>query len=308
MNSKQLQYAIELSETRSFSKVSEKFNISQPALSKQIQNLEKELEIKLFDRNTVPFTLTSAGEYFIREAQALLYREDQMLRSLEQFKSGEKGRLTIGVSPFRNLSMLPNAIRKFRERYPQVQIILHETNSDQLRKESAEGKYDFAIVNLPVDESVLETTMLEQESLVLAVPNTMLSKIEGKPDLKARKIDFARCRDLPFVVVAQTQEMRRYFDSLCARCGLTPEIVVEVAGGVTSAWSMARAGIGATLLPLQFAAEDPFVENLTLFTINDVVFTRQPVIVTRRNQYTSPYAQHMIELLKNPQEIFLNKK
>jgi len=296
MNAKQLQYAIELSKSRSFSQTSEKLNISQPALSKQILNLEKELNIKLFDRNTVPFTVTPAGEHFLRYAQAMLYQEDQLLRSLEQFRSGEKGRLTIGVSPFRNLILMPEIVKKFKARFPGVQVVLHELASDLLRKEAAEGKYDLAIVNLPVDESVLDVTLLEQEKLVLAVPTALVSRIRADAADPAG-IDFAACRELPFVVVAQQQEMRRYFDTLCAANDVTPEIAVEVSGGLTAAWSMARAGIGATLLPLQFAGDRLFDSDLTLFTLRGTTFTRQTAIVTRRGQYLSPYASYAIDLL-----------
>lgn len=299
MNSKQLQYAIELAKTRNFSLVSEKLNISQPTLSKQIISLEKALGIKLFERNTASVSLTPAGDYFIREAQALLYREDQLIRTLDQFKAGEKGRLTIGISPFRNLYLMPKILSKLREKYPGVQIVLHETNSDQLRKDAAEGKYDLAVVNLPVDESVLEAILLEEERLVLAVPNSMIDKLLCSVKSSQQEIDFADCRNLPFVVVAQSQEMRRYFDSLCARCNVTPTISIEVAGGVTTAWSMARAGLGATLLPLQFVGDNQFDENLTLLTIRDTSFTRQPAVVFRREQYMSEYAQYAVKLLRD---------
>jgi len=72
MNSRQLQYAIKLSEVRNFSQVAEQLNISQPALSKQILSLEQELGVKLFDRNTSPLTLTPAGDIFIEEAKNYL--------------------------------------------------------------------------------------------------------------------------------------------------------------------------------------------------------------------------------------------
>ena len=74
MNSKQIQYAIKLSKIRNFSQVAEQLNITQPALSKQIMTLEKELGVKLFDRSNNPITLTPAGEHFIRNAAEILYR------------------------------------------------------------------------------------------------------------------------------------------------------------------------------------------------------------------------------------------
>ena len=87
MNTKQLQYVLKLSETRKFSQVAEQMGITQPALSKQIQHIEKELGVKLFDRNHSPLTLTPAGEYFVRSAREMVYREEQLRKAMEQFAS-----------------------------------------------------------------------------------------------------------------------------------------------------------------------------------------------------------------------------
>ena len=174
MNARQLEYAIALSEVCNFSQVAEKLNITQPALSKQILSLESELGVKLFDRSTTPMTLTAAGESFIPQARELLFRQEQLTHSMARFQSGESGRLVIGISPFRTLYMIPQVAKKVRDQFPGVQVVLHETGSDILRKEIAEGKYDLAIVNLPVEESVLDVIPLEQDTLALAVPNSML--------------------------------------------------------------------------------------------------------------------------------------
>ena len=299
MNSRQLQYAILLSEIRNFSQVAERLNITQPALSKQIMLLEKDLGVKLFDRNNVPLSLTPAGEYFIREAQELLYKEDQLARSMDRFRSGEEGRLVIGISPFRSLYLMPTIVKKVKEKFPGIQISLHETSSDQLRKEAAEGRYDFAVVNLPVDESLLDVTPIESDTLVLAVPNKLLHLIPNTPKSGLQEIDLKECKNLPFVAVGQSQEMRQLFDKLCVMADFHPHIAVEVVG-VTTAWAMAHTGIGATLLPLQFVSEETFDNaNITLFTLKGNTFRRQPVIVTRRGQYLSEYAKYAIELLSN---------
>ena len=181
MNSRQLQYAISLSQTLNFSQAADLLGISQPSLSKQILALESELGIKLFDRNHSPLSLTPAGEYFIREAKELLYKEDQLFKAMDQFRTGENGRLDIGVTPFRSLYLMPEVVKKLKTKYPGVQVVLHEAGSTQLRKESAEGRYDFAIVNLPVDESVLDVTAMEPDTLVLAVPNAMAEHLPVHP-------------------------------------------------------------------------------------------------------------------------------
>lgn len=302
MNVRQIQYALEVARCRSFSVGASRLKISQPSLSKQIQNLEAELDIKLFDRSTVPMRVTPAGEYFLQQAQMLLYQGEQLLRSIEAFKEEKNGRLTIGVSPFRNLCLMPQIVEKIKEKYPDLQIVLREMSSDQLRMEAAEGSFDFAIVNLPVNEAALDVILLEPELLTIAVPNKMRQMIHFKDPSEPREWDFSCFKDLPFVVVAQSQELRRYFDSLCASYGITPNIVVEVAGGVTSAWSMARAGLGATLLPSQLLEDTAFGDNLTLFPIHDPVYIRQPAIVTRRGQYIPEYARYAMELLYNAEK------
>lgn len=294
MNARQLQYAILLSETGNFSLVAEKLNISQPALSKQILSLEKELGVQLFNRNNSPSILTPAGEHFIREAKELLYKEKQLIRSLEQFKTGDMGSLSIGITPFRGSYLISDIVKKIRDKYPGIQVKLREVGSDILRKEAAEGKFDFAIINLPVDESLFDITLIEPDRLVLVVPSALA---EGEKTLdKGGKLSFSDCKHLPFVVVTPAQEMRKLFDSLCTASGVMPEIAAEVTGLVT-AWEMACAGIGATLLPYQFVKNKHPDGSVTVFELKDASYLRQPAIVTLKRQYVSEYAKYAIELL-----------
>ncbi len=296
MNTKQIQYVLALSETLNFSQVAERLGISQPALSKQVQNIEHELGVKLFDRNHSPLTLTPAGEYFVRRARELVYKEEQLRKELSQFQTGESGRLVIGVTPFRSLYLMPELVKKIRSRYPGVSVSLQEVPGAQLRKEAEEGKYDFAIVNLPVDTGMLDVIPLQPDILVLAVHNTMAEKLPAKDEGKYPEVDFAQIQELPFVVLSQGQEMRQLFDSLCAAAELQPTIAAEVMG-ITSAWKMAQAGVGATLLPLQFVHGQHFDPNLSLYIVKKSPYSRQPVIAMRRGQFRSPYADYAIRLL-----------
>lgn len=296
MNTKQIQYALALSETLNFSQVAEQLGISQPSLSKQIQQLEKELGVKLFDRNHSPLTITPAGEHFIRNARELVYKEEQLIKSLEKFNSGENGRLVIGVTPFRSLYLMPELVKKIRSKYPGVHVSLQELNSTQLRKEASEGKFDLAIVNLPVDTTMLDVTPLEKDTLVLAVHKSMAGKLPLPKDGQFPSLDFEQAKDLPFVVLSSGQELRQLFDGLCTSADFQPNIAAEVMG-VTSAWAMARAGVGAALLPLQFIHSQNFDDNLSLFIVKNSLYSRQPVIVTRRGQVRTPYAEYAISLL-----------
>ena len=294
MNVRQLEYAIRLARVRNFSQVAEELKITQPALSKQILNLESELGVKLFDRNTSPLTLTPAGEHFVQEAQELLYREDQLLRSMERYRSGEAGELVIGVTPFRSSYLMPDVVARLRERFPGIRVRLAEYGSEILRREVAEGRYDLAVVNLPVDDSVLEARPLEKDRLALVMRRELLDK---HPALcSGAEVDFARCGDLPFVVLGPTQEMRQLFEKLCARAELHPQIAAEVVG-MTTAWDMARAGVGAAMVPAQFA-ERKADAAMAILPLKELVYSRQVAIVTRRGQYLSEAARYAIELLE----------
>ncbi|MBR5783205.1 MAG: LysR family transcriptional regulator [Clostridia bacterium] len=296
MNIKQVQYALVLSETLNFSKAAEQLGISQSALSKQIQNLERDLGVVLFNRNRSPLSLTPAGEYFIHNARELTFREEQLRKVLCQFDSSEMGQLTIGVTPFRSLHLAPDLIKKMRETFPGIKVTLHEVPSVQLRKDAAEGKVDFAIINLPVDISLMDAIPLAHDTLVLAVPDSMRDLIQGV-DATTDELDFVAARKLPFVTLGQGHELRQLLDNFCSTAGFTPHIAAEVST-VTTAWSMVYSGVGCALMPLHPLFHSTLNGNVAFFKIKNSLYSRQPAIVTRRGQYLSQYAQYAINLLK----------
>ncbi len=296
MNSRQLQYVLMLSEARSFSQVADELDISQPALSKQIIGLENELGVKLFDRSTTPITLTPAGECFVEKARELLFEEDVLLKTMERYKTGENGKLSIGVSPFRSLYLMPPLVKALKERFPGLQIVLNEYGRAQLHKGLAEGLFDFIVTNLPVDEASFEAIPLEKDTLVLAVPNRLLHLIS--PEYQhGETIRMHGCAALPFAVIKAGQEMRQMFDKLCRLDRINPNIFVEVTG-VTTAWEMTKTGLAATLLPKQFIQSELSHTEVTTFELAQELCVRQPAIVARRGQFLSEYAQYAMKLLQ----------
>lgn len=293
MNSKQIQYATILARTCNFSLAAEELGITQPAFSKQIIALENELGIKLFDRSTTPLSLTAAGEFFISKAKKLLFEQENLLKTVEKYKSGDNGRLTVGIAPFRSLFVTPKLVKEIKKEFPGVHITLQEYGLDKLQKGLRDGLYDFAIMNLPVDEAVFDVITLEADSIVLAVPDSMTYMIEEK--VKDGKIDFCDCEVLPFAVVGHNQEMRKLFDKLCLKAEIEPEIYVEVTS-VTTAREMVRQGLAATLLPKEFLQGDRN-NGVTVFELKQNEYVRQPAIVTLRNQYISQYAEYAIKKL-----------
>ena len=292
MNSRQLYYAVQLAKTGSFSRLAESLNVSQPALSKQILSLEKELGVKLFNRTSNNITPTPAGNYFIKEAQQILYKEDQLIKSMAQFKTGDKGEIVIGATPFRSSYLLPSLVKTLNNKFSGLKIKLVEEGSDLLRRDVAEGKFDIAIVNLPVDDSALEVIPLESDHLILAVPRKFCEEYK----LSGTSLNFSECEKLPFVVVSELQEMRILFEKLCTTLNVYPEILAEVTGLVT-ALEVASSGVAATLLPKQFVDSRNENGNLLLFEINDKTSLRQPAIVRKKGQFKSEFADYAIKYL-----------
>ncbi len=295
MNARQLQYAVILSETKNFSAAAEKLNISQPAFSKQIIALENELGIKLFDRCTNPLLLTPAGEFFIEKAKTLLFEEEFLLKSMEDYKTGGRGRLVIGAVPFRSSYMMPGLIKVVKDKYPKLQVVLLEYGLSVLKQGLLEGAYDFAIMNLPIQEPMFETIPLQPDTLMLAVPDAMKENVRTEEDGVIQNL--GAVAEIPFVTVGKEQEMRNLFDALCKDAGIDPAIYATVTG-VATAWEVAKIGAAATLVPGQFAKTRGNRGGITLYEIKETPYVRQPAVVLRRGQFVSEYARFAIETLK----------
>ena len=132
--------------------------------------------------------------------------------------------------------------------------------------------------------------------MVLAVPQALAAGLPDSDVVAPACIDLKACAHLPFVTVGDHQEMRHQFEAACADAKFRPEIAAEVVG-LSTAYALCKAGVGATLLPLQYVRHQDGGTAVAVYTLRQTIQTRQPVIVTRRGQYRSPYAQYAMELL-----------
>lgn len=294
MNFRQMHYVVVLSETLNFSQAAEKLGITQPALSKQIISIEKELGATLFNRSSVPFTLTPAGEEIVPRFKDMLRSEAQLKNIANEYKNGNKGRLVIGVSPFRATYFLTDVIKKLHKKFYGLEIVLKETNSSELHKLAVEGKLDFAIINLPFDDTQLDVIPLYEEKLVLALPQDIAVRL-GKMGIE--KPTLKDVEEFPFVALSKSQELRRTFDKLCVGAEVKPNVAVEV-NGIATAWSLVSSGIGIAVLPASYV-EKTKMKNVALYELETIDSVRMPTIVTRKGNYLTKYAAEAIKLLRN---------
>ena len=297
MNQKQLQYAVLLSQCANVTEAAAKLAISQPALSKQILSLERELGVSLFDRSGQPLSLTPAGEEFVSRAKEILLCQDALASVMEAYRKEEVGRLSIGISPFRASYDLAGVIASLRTRFPQLQVVLCEENSTRLQAMAADGETDLTVMNLPVDEAKLEVLPLHPEPVVLAVPERLLSLLPAAVVACGRSGELRPedVRQMPMVVLGKTQELRRLFDGLFSTAA-HPPIAAQVVG-IASAWNLVEGGVGAALIPQDFAKTKMPSPKVRLFSIRGAVALRRPAIVYRKGVPLSRYAKAAVELI-----------
>jgi len=150
MNFNQLRYFIELARTKNFSQSAKALNITQPALSLQIQKLEEEYEFKLIDRTKKPLALTLEGELFCEKALQIL----QLVEDLNQlsFNMVEKieGKLRIGIIPTLSPYLIPLFMEKISEQYPMLKIHIEELKTEKIIEQLAHNELDLGLISTPV--------------------------------------------------------------------------------------------------------------------------------------------------------------
>ncbi|KAB8142732.1 LysR family transcriptional regulator [Chloroflexia bacterium SDU3-3] len=175
---------------QSFSRAAERLYISQPAISKGIQELERQLDAKLIDRSASPIGLTEAGRLLQRYAAQIFAAERGAERALAQLHNLERGHLTIGASSTIGIYMLPALLGTYHQRHPGVELVLDIGNTQQILDRLTSMPLDMAFVEGPVDAEGVATRPWRSDTLVaiaapahpLAVlPRVTLAQIQGAP-------------------------------------------------------------------------------------------------------------------------------
>jgi DNA-binding transcriptional LysR family regulator len=144
-----LQAFLAVAETGSFSAAAERVFLTQPAVTKRIQGLERELNTRLFDRVSRRIQLTEAGQLLLRRAQQALNELADIKRSLANLTGTVGGELSIATSHHIGLHRLPGPLKRFHKNYPGVRLNLRFMDSEQACTEVAHGELELAVVTLP---------------------------------------------------------------------------------------------------------------------------------------------------------------
>jgi DNA-binding transcriptional LysR family regulator len=132
MELRHLRYFVTVAELLNFTRAAARLRVAQPALSRQIRDLEEELGASLLERGPRLVRLTDAGATFLPEAKAVLLRAEQAMQSVRAIKSGERGRIHVGYAPSPTVELLPSALHAFQNLAPDVRVNLHDLSSEEM--------------------------------------------------------------------------------------------------------------------------------------------------------------------------------
>ncbi|MFX1737387.1 LysR family transcriptional regulator [Paraburkholderia sp. A1RI_3L] len=244
MELRHLRYFIAVAELRSVRAASEQLHVTQPAISRQIQDLEDAIGAALFERTPRGLKLTAAGEAYLHEAREILARVDAANRLARQIAAGLRGHLRIGfVENAAWSGIVSAALRTFEQKVPHVSLELQPMNTPEQLDAIAAGRLDggfcYRVGVLP--DGIAGVPVLEQ-NVVLAVPESWLLG-------KAGAVAAAELTGIPFIAFPR-RVYPSYYDRLLAACaerGLTLDIQQE-ATTETAILSLVSAEMGAAIV------------------------------------------------------------
>ena len=162
----QLLYVLAVAEYKNFTKAAENCNVTQPTLSMQVQKLEEELNIKIFDRTKKPIDLTSVGKKIVNQAKNIVAEAERIHDIVDQQKGFIGGDFKLGIIPTVMPTLLPMFLKTYVKRYPKVKLKIEELTTDEIINRLEDGNLDCAIAASPLQIDNIKERVLYYEPFV----------------------------------------------------------------------------------------------------------------------------------------------
>ncbi|WP_047864383.1 LysR family transcriptional regulator [Rubrobacter aplysinae] len=243
MELRQLRYFVAVAEEMNFGRAARRLRISQPPLSMQIKALERELGVDLFARTTRSVSLTDAGRAFLPRAAEILRSVEESAEVARSAGAGLTGRLTVGFVSSATLSLLPPAVRLFRERFGGVELELKELTSGEQLDALYERGIGVGLARLPLEAPGIRVEPLLEERLLVALP-------EGHPLERLDQVPMQEISDLPLVFFTRrlVPGLHEHILELYRSVGAYPQVVQE-AIHLQTIVGLVASGVGLAILP-----------------------------------------------------------
>jgi len=243
MDIQTLRNFIKLADTLHFTKASEQVFMAQPALSRQIKQLEQSIGAELFKRNKRNVSLTKAGVYFKQAAQQTIDQLNYAINRTQQIHNGEAGEIRIGYTHSIVQTILPRIIKELRAAFPNVKTVLREMNNDEQYRDLSEQKIDIGFATNPIVPENLKSKIFFEDVFTVVLP-------ENHPLLKDKFPGLSALANEPFILPHEVEgsDYVHTVKSICLDAGFFPNIVHHTSS-VSSALKLVEAGLGVTIEP-----------------------------------------------------------
>jgi LysR family transcriptional regulator, hydrogen peroxide-inducible genes activator len=239
----QLKYVLAVAEHQNFTLAAEKCFVTQPTLSMQIQKIEEELNIQIFDRTKKPIQLTDIGQKIVSQAKNIVNEADRIQDIVEQQKGFVGGEFRLGIIPTIMPTLLPMFLNNFIKKYPKVKLIIEELNTDEIITKLNNGHLDAAIAATPLQEEKIKEIVLYFEPFVAYIP-------ESHQHYQKQEIEVA---DLNLDEILLLQDGHCFRDGILNLCKNNSRNEINhfqiESGSFETLIKLADEGLGTTLLP-----------------------------------------------------------
>jgi len=168
----QLKYVLAIAEYKNFTKAAEKCYVTQPTLSTQIQKLEEQLDITIFDRAKKPIQLTEVGEKIVQQARNIVNEAERIQDIVDQQKGFIGGEFRLGIIPTIMPTLLPMFLKNFIKKFPKVKLKIEELTTEEIITRINDGHLDAAIAATPLENEQIKERVLYYEPFVGYIPNS----------------------------------------------------------------------------------------------------------------------------------------
>jgi DNA-binding transcriptional LysR family regulator len=288
MELRQLRYFVAVAEELHFGRAAARLHMSQPPLSAQVQKLEHAVGVRLLERSTRRIALTPAGELFYRRAREILSAADAAGEEAREADAGRRGRLRVGFVGSTNFTVLPSAVRTFRQDRPKVEVRLEALTSSEQVEALHAGALDVGLIRLPALGTGLHLETILTEGMVAVVPDNhpLAARTSiSTEDLLGQPLVLFPYQPMPGFV-GQVLEM---FASLEA----TPHIVQQAIHHETI-FSLVAADLGLSILPAS-ATSAPAV-GVRFLPIDSS--PRSELAIATRPDRTSPVIDFFVQCVR----------
>jgi len=288
MTISQLEYVLAVAKYQNFTEAAKHSFVTQPTLSMQIQKLEDELEIKIFNRKKKPIALTDIGKKIVDQAKTIVNESQRMNDIVDQQKGYIGGTFRLGIIPTIVPTLLPMFLKVFVKKYPKVNLIINELTTEEIVSQLINGAIDVGIAATPLENEAIKERVLYYEPFVGFIP-------ENHRLFPAENIAI---NDLEIGEILLLQDGHCFKDNIINLCNppstMVPKHFELESGNFTTLIKLAKEGLGMTLLPYLDSIELPEADLKFIRNFESPVPAREVSLVYHKSQLKI----QMVEALK----------